>query len=96
MLYEVITGTLTGWNAQIAFEPVSKNGMVILTNSDKSYYLTYNLMGKWGKKVIGEKVIDTQMKQIYKIISNIIVVLAMILLLLVAVLIIKLKSYNFV
>jgi len=85
-------GTLTGWNAQIAFEPVSKNGMVILTNSDKSYYLTYNLMGKWGKKVIGEKVIDTQMKQIYKIISNIIVVLAMILLLLVAVLIIKLKK----
>ncbi|WAG53706.1 beta-lactamase family protein [Clostridium estertheticum] len=84
-------GTLTGWNAQMAFEPVSKNGMVILTNSDKSYYMTYDLMEKWGERVIGEKVIDTQMKQISKMVFNIIVTLSMILLLLVAVLVIKIK-----
>lgn len=85
-------GTFTGWNAQIAFEPVSRNGMVILTNSDKSYHLTYGLMEKWGERVIGEKVIDTQMKQIVKVVFDTIVILAMIILSLVAVLVIKIKK----
>lgn len=89
-------GTLTGWNAQIAFEPVSKDGMVILTNSDKAYYLTYDLMEQWGERVIGEKVIDTQMQQIYHIVFYIIAGLSTILALLVVVLVIKLKNGSLV
>ncbi|MBC3887456.1 serine hydrolase [Acetobacterium paludosum] len=62
-------GTLTGWNAQLVMEPTSQNGIVILTNSDKAYYLTYELMEKWGKNVLGEKVVDTFMLQITKMIT---------------------------
>lgn len=85
-------GTLTGWNAQIAFEPISKDGMVILTNSDKAYYLTYDLMENWGERVIGEKVIDTQMQEVYHIIFWITSGLAVVLALLVIVLVIKIRK----
>ncbi|BCN29255.1 serine hydrolase domain-containing protein [Anaeromicropila herbilytica] len=51
-------GTLTGWNAQIAFEPKSKNGMVFLCNSDKGYYLTNEVMRIWSKEVNGYGVED--------------------------------------
>lgn len=60
-------GTLTGWNAQMAFEPESHNGMVVLTNSDKAYYMTYEMMEKWGEQEIGEKVEDLQIKELHNI-----------------------------
>jgi len=46
-------GTLTGWNAQIALEPVSGDGFVILCNSDKGFYLTNEMMLIWSKDAIG-------------------------------------------
>ncbi len=73
-------GTLTGWNAQIAFEPDSQNGMLVLTNSDKAYYMTYELMEKWGKVVLGEPVCDLQIQSIHKIVRRIIVLESIILL----------------
>jgi Beta-lactamase class C and other penicillin binding proteins len=51
-------GTLTGWNAQIAFEPHSKNGIVFLCNSDKGYYLTNEVMRLWSKEITGYAVED--------------------------------------
>jgi CubicO group peptidase (beta-lactamase class C family) len=72
-------GTLTGWNAQIVFEPTSQNGMVVLTNSDKAYYMTYELMEKWGKEVLGQPVYDLQMLSIHKTVRLIIVVVSIIL-----------------
>lgn len=53
-------GTLTGWNAQLAVEPESKSGIVVVTNSDKAFYLTYELMEKWSEHELGEKVVDSQ------------------------------------
>ncbi len=73
-------GTLTGWNAQFAFEPASQNGMVVLTNSDKAYYMTYELMEKWGKVVLGEPVRDSQMQRIHKLVQWIIAVESILLL----------------
>lgn len=51
-------GTLTGWNAQIAFEPESRNGIVFLCNSDKGYYLTNEVMRCWSRNVTGYPVED--------------------------------------
>jgi len=51
-------GTLTGWNAQIAFEPESRNGIVLLCNSDKGYYLTNEVMRSWSRSVTGYPVED--------------------------------------
>ena len=51
-------GTLTGWNAQIAFEPNSKRGIVFLCNSDKGYYLTNEVMRTWSKDITGYEVED--------------------------------------
>lgn len=58
-------GTLTGWNAQIAFEPESKDGIVILTNSDKAFYFTYDLLGKWSNAVVGGTILDSEF--VYKV-----------------------------
>lgn len=85
-------GTLTGWNAQMVIEPISKNGIVILTNSDKAFYLTYELMEKWGEKVVGEKIIDTQINQVCVILYKVIGLIAALLILLIAMFIIKLKK----
>lgn len=68
-------GTLTGWNSQMVLEPVSKSGIVILTNSDSAFYLTYDLMENWSERRLGEKVIDTQMSSITDTISIAIYVL---------------------
>lgn len=85
-------GTLTGWNAQMVIEPTSKNGIVILTNSDKAYYLTYELMEKWGEKVVGEKVVDTQMSQICDTLYKVITLIAAVLILFIAMFIIRLNK----
>ncbi|WP_309244978.1 serine hydrolase domain-containing protein [Clostridium tagluense] len=69
-------GTLTGWNAQIAFEPDGKNGIAILTNSDRAFYFTYDALGVWSKIVADGIIKDTQMAySIQNIISIAIVVL---------------------
>lgn len=57
-------GTLTGWNAQLAIEPESGNGIAVVTNSDKAYYMTYDLMEIWSKMSLGEAVVDKLMHQI--------------------------------
>ncbi len=54
-------GTLLGWNAQIAFEPNKKEGIVILTNSDLGFYLTYDVIETWSQNMLGEKVVDEAM-----------------------------------
>ncbi len=59
-------GTLTGWNAQLVIEPESQNGIAIVSNSDKAYYMTYELMEVWSQKVLGECVADSLMKQMKK------------------------------
>jgi CubicO group peptidase (beta-lactamase class C family) len=46
-------GTLTGWNAQIAFEPQSGEGFAFLSNSDKAYYLTNDLLKIWSQSLTG-------------------------------------------
>jgi len=85
-------GTLTGWNAQLVMEPTSKDGIIVLTNSDKAYYLTYELMEKWGKNVLGEKVVDTFMLQITNGITFVTVGLLLILLLLVGIFLFQFKK----
>ena len=52
-------GTLTGWNAEFAFEPKSKSGIVILTNSDKGFYFTYEALGEWSREAAGGITLDT-------------------------------------
>jgi CubicO group peptidase (beta-lactamase class C family) len=54
-------GTLTGWNAQIAFEPVSKDGIIVLTNTDKAFYFAYDVMKVWSNQIAGETVLDSKM-----------------------------------
>ena len=49
-------GTFTGWNAQFVFEPDSRNGMVLVTNSDQAFYMTYDMMDQWGQHVLGQSV----------------------------------------
>lgn len=85
-------GTLTGWNAQLVMEPTSKNGIVVLTNSDKAYYLTYELMERWGENELGEKVVDTFMLQITNGITFITAGLLAILLMLVGIFLFQLKN----
>lgn len=46
-------GTLTGCNAQLVIEPESGNGIVVTSNSDKAFYMTYELMESWSKIVLG-------------------------------------------
>lgn len=57
-------GTLIGYNAQIVFDPVSGDGLVVVTNSDKAYYLPYELMDKWGENTLGAAVKDPVMNEI--------------------------------
>ncbi|KFX55330.1 serine hydrolase [Clostridium botulinum] len=85
-------GTLTGWNAQMAMEPISEDGIVILTNSDKAFFLTYELMEKWGEKAVGEKVIDTKINTFVDMVYKCIAVLFAILTLLIIIFIIKVKK----
>lgn len=56
-------GTLTGWNAQLVIEPESGNGIAVVSNSDKAYYMTYELMEVWSRNTLGECVFDPLMKQ---------------------------------
>lgn len=76
-------GTLTGWNSQLVIEPSSKNGMIVLTNSDKAFYMTYQLMEDWGKFVLGSPIVDkntTNMVYVVKIVLSIFNVLIILIL----------------
>ena len=66
MVYEH-NGTLTGWNAQLVIEPISGNGIAVVSNSDKAYYMTYELMEVWSQKALGECVADPLMHRMKKI-----------------------------
>lgn len=59
-------GTLTGWNAQLVLEPESGNGIAVVSNSDKAYYMTYALMEAWSREALGEPVKDLLMDKIKK------------------------------
>lgn len=85
-------GTLTGWNAQLVIEPESKNGIVILTNSDKAFFLTYELMEKWGEEVVGEKIIDTNINHFSSIIYKIIGIMSIVLALIITIFIVKINK----
>ena len=67
-------GTLTGWNAQIAMEPESGCGIAIVTNSDKAFYFTYDLMEAWGSHTLGEPVADQLLKKLERIILYAIII----------------------
>lgn len=69
-------GTLTGWNAQIAFEPDSGKGIVVMTNSDKAFYLTYDMMKYWGKYTLGEDIVDSNITGMENMINIAILILA--------------------
>lgn len=71
-------GTLTGWNAQIVFEPHSRNGMVLVTNSDHGFYLTYDMMNQWGKNVLGQSIEVNAIASLCKSMDSIAVVMAVI------------------
>lgn len=85
-------GTLTGWNAQLVIEPKSRNGIVIVTNSDKAFYLTYALMEEWSKNVLGEAVTDSQITSIQNVITFISIMLFLVLVILLLVLGRKIKK----
>jgi CubicO group peptidase (beta-lactamase class C family) len=63
-------GTLTGWNAQIALEPVSGNGFVFLCNSDKGFYLTNEAMRLWSKEATGYEVEEKSVMNTMNIVIN--------------------------
>lgn len=65
-------GTLTGWNAQIALEPVSGNGFVFLCNSDKGFYLTNEVMLLWSKDAIGYEVEEKSVMHIMSTVINVV------------------------
>lgn len=67
-------GTLTGWNAQLVISPEDNAGMVVLTNSDQAYYMTYALMEKWGEHVVGASIKDSLMSSIDRTLYQIIIV----------------------
>ena len=48
-------------------EPESGNGIAVVSNSDKAYYMTYELMEVWSQKVLGQCVADLMMYQMKKI-----------------------------
>lgn len=77
-------GTLTGWNAQIAFEPKSKSGIVFMCNSDKGYYLTNEVMRIWSKDITGyeveDKAFENEMSNIINVIWIILTLIASLLL----------------
>ncbi|HCW52756.1 MAG TPA: serine hydrolase [Clostridium sp.] len=85
-------GTLTGWNAQLAIEPYRKSGIVIVTNSDKAFYLTYELMEKWSEYEIGEKVVDTQIAVISNMVYKGIIIISAICLICLSVFFLKIKK----
>lgn len=76
----------------MVMEPISKDGIVILTNSDKAFFLTYELMEKWSEKTIGEKVIDTQIHVIINMVYVCIAALFAIFTLLFVIFVIKVKK----
>lgn len=47
------SGDIVGWNAQMAFIPKNKDGIVILTNGDAGYYFKSDLLGIWSMWVAG-------------------------------------------
>lgn len=67
-------GTLTGWNAQLAIEPTTQSGLIVLTNSDKAYYMTYQLMEDWGRYVLGEPIVDENVTAMAQMIKNVLLV----------------------
>lgn len=71
-------GTLTGWNAQLAIEPHSKNGMIVVANSDRAYYLSYEMLKKWGENVFGESIEVNAIASLTKMIDKIAIYLALI------------------
>lgn len=64
-------GTLTGWNSFFAIEPLSKEGIVILTNSDAGFYLTYDIIEKWGEDLFEQKIEDQAINGVKKVIGTI-------------------------
>lgn len=73
-------GTLTGWNAQLVISPEDNTGMVVLTNSDQAYYMTYELMEKWGEHVVGASIEDPLMSGINQAFYRIIIILGVLVL----------------
>lgn len=74
-------GTLTGWNAQLVIEPESGNGIAVVSNSDKAYYMTYELMEVWSQNALGECISDSLVYQVKKMFHMITMVMLAVVLL---------------
>ena len=51
-------GCIAGWNSRFAFEPQSRNGIVVMTNSDKGFPMTPVMLEKWGANILGEPIVN--------------------------------------
>ncbi|EKS4342358.1 serine hydrolase [Clostridium sporogenes] len=58
------SGDITGWNAQIAFLPKEKRGIVILTNGDAGYYFKSDVLGVWTNWATGSNINETKFLRI--------------------------------
>ena len=85
-------GTLTGWNAQLVISPEDNTGMVVLTNSDQAYYMTYELMEKWGEHVVGASIEDPLMSGINQAFYRIIIILGVLVLVYIIYFVLQLKK----
>ena len=83
MIYEH-NGTLVGWNAQMAISPDTQDGIIVLSNSDKAYYMTYQLMEDWGRYALGAPVLDENVSGMSRAVKTILLGFAAVLLVLVA------------
>lgn len=89
-------GTLTGWNAQLVIEPQTKSGIAVVTNSDKAYYMTYELMEVWSKLTLGEKVSDSLMAKVRQVFTGIQAVLLLCILLFGIILVSKIRKQKLI
>ncbi|MDO5574870.1 MAG: serine hydrolase domain-containing protein [bacterium] len=83
MIYEH-NGTLTGWNAQIAISPDTGDGLIVLSNSDKAYYMTYQMMEDWGRYALGAAIIDENITGMSQSVKTILLGFAAVLFVLIA------------
>lgn len=89
-------GTLTGWNSQLVISPETKSGIAVVSNSDKAYYMTYELMEVWSSNFLGEKVSDSVMANLRQIFMKIEILLLISICLFAMILIRKMKKKKLV
>lgn len=95
MVYEH-NGTLTGWNAQLVIDPATQDGLIVLANSDKAYYMTYQLMEDWGRYILGKPIVDDNVAPMVQMVKTILLILDAFLILMVVWNYMRMKSERIV